>query len=137
MGYADDLWMEQMQLVDAVMRTNDSATVNDLMCRYAVATQKYLSISHVAQLSKHSTVHEVLRFFLEQAGIADEGAVTGVHPAPSVESVANLLNLFPPLKQYCEDMYLNDGIVGALKYGASPVVGHEILLPALKLCSTE
>jgi hypothetical protein len=137
MGYADELWMEQVQLVDAVMRANDSSTVNDLMCRYAVATQKYLSISNDAQMSKHSAVHAVLRFFLEQAGIADEGAVTGVHPVPSVESVANLLNLFPPLKQYCEDMYLNDGVVGALKYGACPVLGHEILLPALKLCSTE
>ncbi len=137
MGYADELWMEQVRLVDAVMHANDSTTVNDLMCRYAIATQKYLSICNVEQLSKHGTVHAVLRFFLEQAGIADEGAVAGVHPVPSVESVANLLNLFPPLKQYCEDMYLNDGIVGALKYGASPVLGHEILLPALRLCRAE
>ena len=137
MGYADKLWLEQVQLVDAVMRANDSATVNDLMCRYAVATQKYLAISSDEQLSKHGTVHAVLKFFLEQAGIADEGAVAEIHPVPSVESVANLLGLFPPLKQYCEDMYLNNGIVGALKYGASPVLGHDILLSALKLCKAE
>jgi hypothetical protein len=137
MGYTDELWGEQVQLVEAVMHANDSTTINDLMCRYAVVTQKYLSICNVEQLTKHGMVHAVLRSFLEQAGIADEGAVAGVHPVPSVESVANLLNLFPPLKQYCEDMYLNDGIVGALKYGASPVLGHEILLPALRLCRAE
>jgi len=31
-------------------------------------------------------------------------------------------------------MYLNDGIVGTLKYGPSVSLGHEIVLPALDLC---
>ncbi len=125
MGLGDDLWMEQMQLVNAVWHCHDSATMSDLMRKYALVTQKFLSITGGAPMSKSSAIHAVLRFFLEQAGIADDGAVPGVHPVPSIDSVANLFHLFPPLKQYCEDMYLNDGIVGALKYGASVSLGHE------------
>lgn len=135
MGYADELWMEQVRLVDAVMHCNDSAAMKDLMSQYALVTEKYLSSSGVTQLNKTQTVHSVLRFFLEQAGVADEGAVAGIHPVPSIEKIAGLLSLFPPLKQYCEDMYLNDGVVGALKYGVVPKLGHEIVLPALALCN--
>ncbi len=134
MGLGDDLWMEQMQLADAVWHCNDSATMSDLMNKYALVTQKFLSIGGNVSMSRSSAVHSVLRFFLEQTGIADDGAVPGVHPVPSIESVAKLFQLFPPLKQYCEDMYLNDGIVGTLKYGPFVSLGHEIVLPALDLC---
>lgn len=134
MGYADELWMYQLRLVEAVFKCSDQEVMHDLMCKYAVVTQNYLSLGNAQKLSKVSATHAVLRFFLEQSGVADEGAITGFHSVPSIESVAKILDLFSPLKRYCEEMYLNNGVIGALKYGSTPTLGHQIILPALSLC---
>jgi len=134
MGYADDLWFEQVCLIQAIYECSDSKAMNELMNQYALVTLNYLAIANDTPLTKASAVHAVLKFFLEQIGVADEGAVTGIHPVPTIESVAKMLCLCSALKQYCQDMYLDDGVFGILKYGSSPKLGHEIVLSALALC---
>jgi len=138
MSLSDQLFDKLFNLARAIMSCDDPIEVKELFDEYALYASQWneLFVSPKAT-NKLEAIHSVFSFFLETSGIADEAVVQGVRTPPTIESVARVLRLYPPLRKYCEDHFMNGGVVGALKYGESYTIGHDLVVPALKLLESE
>ena len=134
MSYSDELFDKQSCLAHAIMSCDDPIEISKLFNEYFIcAFQWYDLFAPHKVANKLKTLHFSFAMFLETAGIADAAVTHGGRAPPSIDSVARVFRLFPPLKIYCEEHFLNGGVIGALKYGASYSYGHDVVIPALKL----
>lgn len=138
MSLSDELWSRQFELVHKIMHSDDSSVIRKLFDEFTLYAGQWDALFSPRKVSNRlEAIHFAFSFFLELSGIADEAVAQGVRTPPTIESVARVLRLFPPLRKYCEHHFLNGGIIGALKYGESYVIGHELVIPALKLLESE
>ena len=138
MSFSDELFDKQFYLARAIMNCNDPIEIKKLFDEYILYAGQWDALFSTRKATNRlEAIHFVFSFFLELSGIADEAVAQGVRTPPTIESVARVLRLFPPLRKYCEDHFLNDGIIGALKYGESYAIGHDLVVPALKLLESE
>jgi hypothetical protein len=134
MSISDQLFDKQSHLAHAIMNCDDSVEINNLFNDYFNCVLQWYELFAPHKIANRlKLIHFSYAFFLETSGIADEAVSHGYRPAPSIDSVAKVFRLFPPLKNYCEEHFLNGGVIGALKYGASYSYGHDVVIPALNL----
>ena len=138
MSFSDELFDKQFNLAHAIMNCDDPTDIRGLFDDfffYALQWYELFAPHKVANNLKAQ--HFTFAMFLEAAGIADAAVTHGGRVPPTIVSVARVLRLFPPLKTYCEEHFLNGGVIGALKYGESYAIGHDLVVPALKLLESE
>ncbi len=136
MSFSDELLDKQSHLAHAIMSCDDALEVKELFKEYCVCVLQWHKLFAPQKVTnKFQTQHSLFAMFLETAGIADEAVTYGYRVPPAIDTVAKVFRLFPPLKIYCEEHFLNGGVIGALKYGASYSHGHDVVVPALNSIS--
>jgi hypothetical protein len=134
MSYSDELFDKQFGLAQAIMGCDDPTEIKELFDEFFFYSfQWYQLFAPHKVASKLKAKHFSFAMFLEAAGIADAAVTHGGRVPPTIDSVARVFRLFPPLKTYCEEHFLNGGVIGALKYGESYPFGHDVVIPALSL----
>jgi hypothetical protein len=134
MSLSDQLFDKQFNLARAIMSCDDPTEVRELFDEFFLYVfQWYELFAPHKVANKLKAQHFSFAMFLEAAGIADAAVTHGGRVPPTVDSVARVFRLFPPLKTYCEEHFLNGGVIGALKYGESYPFGHDVVIPALSL----
>ena len=118
MSFSDELFDKQFDLARAIMSCESSTEIRELFDEFFFyAIQWYELFAPHKVENKLMALHFSFAMFLEAAGIADAAVTNGGRVPPTIDSVARVFRLFPPLKSYCEEHFLNGGVIGALKYG--------------------
>ena len=136
MSYSDVLWNDRCGLIDEMLQCSDPDAFKTLIATYLESVQELMRFIDDESITGASLLHCGFSHLLEELGIAVHAEEYWIGRNSDVATLVKFFMFCSPLKRYCEEMYLNGGLIGILRYGSAPTYGHELVQSALKICSS-